>query len=279
MADHTSATVPTVGAESTELVVVDKVVAQWGTTWVLTLSRPEQRNPLDKDTVRVLRDLAVAAEAEGVRAVIITGAGKAFSAGGDLRGYLDLYRDTEAFLAFQHDFYRLCDVLEQSSYVSIAMVNGACVAGGLEVALACDFIIVADDAKIGDGHVRFGQLPGAGGSQRLCRAIGLQKAKEMLLTGRLYSGVEAAEMGLAQEHVPAEELRTRCLEIAAEVGSHSALGIRQMKALIALSQEHLKHDSMAKECDLVHVYATTSHDAYEGIEAFLDKRRPKYLGR
>lgn len=279
MLDDTAATDGVVGTQASDLVAVEVVHAGEATTWVLTLSRPDQRNPLDKNTAQELLRLAIEAEEKGVRAVIITGAGTAFSAGGDLAGYLSLYRDPDAFRAFQQVLYDLCDVLERAPFVSIAMINGACVAGGLEVSLACDFIIVSDDAKIGDGHLRYGQLPGAGGSQRLCRAIGLQKAKEVLLTGRLYSAVEVTEMGLANEHVPPDRLRARCLEIAAEVSAHSSLSVRRMKELIAVSQEKAKHDGMAEEREVVNVYATTSHDAYEGLQAFLGKRPTNFLGR
>ena len=120
-----------------------------------------------------------------VVAVVITGRGRSFSAGGDLDGYLRLYCRPDEFSAFLDDFFQMLNAIEASSRIYIAAINGVCVAGGLELLLACDLVIAAASARIGDGHLNFGQLPGAGGSQRLPRAIGLLRAKHLILTGNL----------------------------------------------------------------------------------------------
>jgi enoyl-CoA hydratase len=247
---------------------------------VLTMQRGEQRNPVDAATAKALRGLLGAADEDAaVRAVVLTGEGPAFSAGGDLGGYLSLYTDEPAFRAFLEDFAAVCELLERGRFASVAMVNGACVAGGLELALACDVVVAAATAKIGDGHLNFGQLPGAGGSQRLCRAIGFQKAKELLLTARLVSGSEAAVLGLVTLAVDEGELRERTLALVAEIVRHSPLAVERMKSLISLSQDTNRHDGLRAEIDLVARYATTSHDAVEGLHAFLDRRPPRWEGR
>lgn len=247
---------------------------------VFTFQRPEQRNPIDLATLRELDPLlAAAAGDERVRAIVVTGEGPAFSAGGDLRGYLTLYEDPSAFRDYLERFAAVCARLEEIDVLTIAMVNGACVAGGLEIALACDLMVASDTATIADGHLVFGQLPGAGGSQRLCRAIGLQKAKELLLTGRTIGAAEAASIGLVAEAVPAADLEGRVMEIAAASARHSRLGVQRMKELIVLSQDEERAAALQAEMDLVVDYATSSVDATEGLHAFLERRPPRWQGR
>jgi enoyl-CoA hydratase/carnithine racemase len=216
-------------ATTEELVLVDRVPIGTATAALLTLNRPGARNPIDKDTIRQLKTILTELIAEGeVAAVIITGAGEAFSAGGDLKGYVSLYQDAGAFRTFMSDFDEVCHLLETAPLLTIAMINGTCVAGGLELSLACDFITIADDARVGDGHLRFAQLPGAGGSQRLVRAIGVQRAKYWLYTARLFPAAEAVAAGLAVFSAPAQHLLDRTLELAAEVTRFTPLGWRTM---------------------------------------------------
>jgi enoyl-CoA hydratase len=261
---------------SDDLVLVDRTDG----LLLLTLNRPEQRNPVDHATVRRLHDLLTNADADSdITAVVLTGADPAFSAGGDLRGYLTLYRDEPQFRSFLRDFTAVNALLERGRFVSVAMVNGACVAGGLELLLSCDLSVAADDAKIGDGHARSGQLPGAGGSQRLWRAVGTVRAKDLLLTGRLVSGTEAAAMGLVTMAVPRPALRDRTLELARHVATNSPVVVAKMKELQAVAETHVLDAGIAIEHDVVVEHATTSHDAIEGLHAFLERRDPDWQGR
>lgn len=245
----------------------------------IRLNRPNERNPLDHDTIRaLLAHLDVLEQDATIRAVVITGQGRGFSAGGDLRKYLDLYTRPAQFHAFLEDFRQLCQRLERGPLVTCAMVNGACVAGGLELALACDFITMSTEAMIGDGHLGSGQLPGAGGSQRLGRAIGYQKAKEWMLSGRLYTAAEAEQVGLVALTSDPTTLEAATLALVAGAGQHSPLAYRSMKSLVNIARHEPLDQGLAREIELVHDYATTSVDATEGLRAFLDKRRPAYPG-
>ncbi len=255
------------------------VLESSGAVATLTLNRPEQLNPLDWSTVKALRDCyARLDEDPGVRVVIVTGAGRAFSAGGDLEGYLTLYRRPDEFQTFLDDLFALFDRMETSPKINIAAVNGFCVAGGLELMLACDLVVASEAARIGDGHLNFGQLPGAGSSQRLPRAIGALRAKQLIFTGEMIDAREAERIGLANTVVPAAELMTAANRLAAGLLSKSPLGLKGAKRLVNEGLKMGFQESLKFEMETVHRYATTSHDATEGLNAFREKRRPVFRG-
>ena len=242
----------------------------------LTLARPDKLNPLDWATIKELRAAVAEIEKSQVAAVIVTGEGRSFSAGGDLEGYIGLYRRPDEFAQFLDDFFELFEAMECSAKIYIAAVNGACVAGGLELLLACDVAIAADTARIGDGHLNFGQLPGAGGSQRLVRAIGLSRAKHLMLTGRLLLAAEAERIGLINEVVPAAELEARSLAFVSALLEKSRVGLRGAKHLANLAMTTTLEEGLKQEMAFVHRYATTEPDATEGLIAFKDKRKPAF---
>jgi len=245
----------------------------------LSLQRAEKLNPLDWSTVRELRDAVEAIEAMAdVFVVSITGSGRSFSAGGDLDGYLKLYRDPSQFGRFLEDFHAMLSVIERSRKIYVALINGVCVAGGLELLLACDIVIAADTARIGDGHLNFGQLPGAGGSQRLPRAIGLSRAKHLMLTGQLLGAAEAREIGLVNEVVPHAELEDALQRLIAAMAQKSRVGLTSAKHLANLTLTTGLDDGLRQEIDFVLNYATTEPDATEGLLAFKEKRKPVYQG-
>ena len=245
----------------------------------ITLNRPQQRNPLDAQTVRRLREAVGQLEQDSaVNIVVIRGAGGHFSAGGDLKGYVDLYRRPDDFRAFLEDFYQAFDMMEKSRKIYVAVVEGYCVAGGLELLLACDMVIAASSAKIGDAHVNFGQLPGAGGSQRLPRTIGPMRARYLMLTGEIIDATEAERIGLVSKLVPDAQLDTYLTTFLAHLSSLSPLGLCGMKHL---ANEGLRTDptsGLRMELEYVHRYATTSADATEGLMAFQEKRKPRFSG-
>lgn len=253
------------------------LVSQGEHATLLTLNRPDKLNPLDWATVRALLAAVDALQrSDSPATVVITGAGRAFSSGGDLRGYIDLYKDANQFGGFLEDFWRLLDRIESSDKVFIAAINGACVAGGLELMLACDLVLASQSARIGDGHLNFGQLPGAGGSQRLPRAIGMLRAKHLMFTGDLISASDACAIGLVGEVTPDDGLLPRARDIAASLASRSPAGVRSMKRLVNEGMQQPRAQALRFEIDMVIDYATRCPDATEGLLAFAEKRSPRY---
>ena len=252
---------------------------EWNGQWArLTLARADKLNPLDWATVRDLKAAVAEIEARAdIFAVVVTGRGRSFSAGGDLDGYINLYKNPDKFSAFLEDFFDMLNAIEASSKIYIAAINGVCVAGGLELLLACDLVIAAESAKIGDGHLNFGQLPGAGGSQRLPRAIGRLRAKKLMLTGDLVSAIEAWDMGLVTDVVPDAELDAAAAALVAKLGDKSRAGLRGAKHLANLTLTTDLATGLRQEIDFVHRYATTEPDATEGLIAFKEKRKPAFV--
>jgi enoyl-CoA hydratase len=252
------------------------VVERLGAAARITLARAEKLNPIDWATIRELRRAIAELEAGDCLAVIVTGSGRSFSAGGDLEGYIELYKSKPRFQRFLNDFFDMLDAIEKSGKIYIAAINGVCVAGGLELLLACDLVIAADTAKIGDGHLKFGQLPGAGGSQRLPHAIGLLRAKQLILSGKLLSAAEAERIGLVGEVVPAAELQDAALRIVQAMAEKSPVGLRGAKHLTNLTLTMPMPAGLKYEMAYVHRYATEEPDATEGLIAFKEKRKPAF---
>ncbi len=212
-------------------------------------------------------------------AVVITGHGRSFSAGGDLEGYLTLYRKPDQFSAFLDDFYKLLTAIEASEKIYVAAVNGVCVAGGIELLLACDLAIAADTARIVDGHLNFGQLPGAGSSQRLPRAVGLLRAKHLMLTGEMLCAADARQIGLVNEVVPAAELNAAVDRLLDKMRDKSRVGLSGAKQLANATLSMDLDAGLKHEIEFVHRYATTEPDAIEGLVAFNEKRKPAFAPR
>jgi len=243
----------------------------------LTLDRPRQRNPLDWDTVVALREAVRQIEDDpAIRVVLVSGNGHTFSAGGDLKGYVTLYSRPQDFRRFLEDFHDLLDRIERSAKVYVAVVEGYCVAGGLELLLACDLAVAAQSARIGDAHVNFGQLPGAGGSQRLPRAIGALRAKLLMLTGDIIPAAEAERIGLLSAVVPDAGLDGFVADLVQRLLAGSPAGLRGAKHLVNEGLRLDLADALRMELDYVHRYATTCADATEGLIAFQEKRKPRF---
>lgn len=248
---------------------------------LVTLNRPEALNPLDWDTARELgRAFDELAETDAVRAVAVTGAGSAFSAGGDMKKYQSLQRDKDAFPRFLDDIHAVFARVSRYPKPYIALVNGVAVAGGIELILYCDYALAAESARIGDAHLPFGQMGGGGVLTMLPRVVGPTRARELIFSGRLLTAAEALDWGLVSNVVPDGELIEAGKAVAAEVAKKSPLAVANAKQVLnaAFWQGTGVEAGMQLEREVTKRYCITSDDAREGLAAFAEKRRPQFKG-
>jgi putative hydratase len=242
-----------------------------------TLNRPKALNAIDES---VLSDLAallrrVAADEE-VKALVFQGAGDVFSVGLDLGLLEKAFGDAAYFREVLERFKRVLLDIEALPVPAIAAVNGLARAGGLELALACDMILVADEATVGDTHLAYGILPGGGATQRLPRAIGRQRARELILTGRWIDGTEAAEIGLALRSVPRAELADAVEEIASRFRTLSRACLGATKAAIVDGESLPLSSALDVEIDHFIRYLEEEPTSREGFRASLERRDPAW---
>lgn len=251
-------------------------------TAVVVLDRPEVLNAMDWQMLHALDAACDEVEADpSVRAVLVTGEGRAFSAGGDLSSYLQLQRDPVRFPQFVHDVHRVFGRLRLLPVPVIALVNGVTAAGGLELLLNCDFSLAATSARIGDAHLNFGQMGGGGVLTLLPRSVGRERAAELVFSGRFLSAAEAADWGLVNRVVPDDELLDTGLELAAGIGAKSPLAVANAKEVMhAVWSDNGGVDAgLRYERERNNYYCLTSADAPEGLAAFQQKRSPRFEGR
>ena len=249
---------------------------------IVRLHRPEKLNAIDWAMVRELDGVLDAVEGDpSVRCVLVTGSGRAFSAGGDLEGYLTLQQDPVAFPRFVEDLHTTFGRLRRIPVPAVALVNGVAVAGGLELLLNCDFAIAARSARIGDGHLNFGQMGGGGSLTLLPRAIGRERAAELIFTGRLLDADEAAAWGLVNRVVEDDALEPLGLELARDIATKSPLGLANAKEVLQTvwADNGPEADGLRYERERNDDYCLTSEDAREGLRAFAEKRPPRFTGR
>jgi enoyl-CoA hydratase/carnithine racemase len=247
----------------------------------LTLDRPDKLNAVDPAMVEALHErLADAAADEAVCAVALTGAGRAFCAGADIGASAE--DDPEAYrlrlAAFLERFGELTLAIERLPKPVIAAVNGTALAGGLELVLACDLAFAADDAKIGDGHARYGLLPGGGSSVRLPRRLAQAKARWLLFSGELVDAADPLVADLFTAVLPGAELLAEVERRVALLATRSALVTARMKELARRSGEMSVEAGLADERHVngLHFF---SADRGEGLAAFRERREPRFTGR
>ena len=240
--------------------------------WV-TLNRPKALNALND----ALIDQLVAAvqgfdHDEGIGAIVITGSEKAFAAGADIAAM----KDWSFVEVYKHDYItRNWDALRRVRKPLIAAVAGYALGGGCELAMTCDVIIAADSARFGQPEIKLGIIPGAGGTQRLPRAVGKAKAMDLVLTGRNLDAHEAERCGLVARVVPAERLHAEALEMATTIAAYSLPAVMAAKEAINRAYESPLADGVMFERRLFHALFATA-DQKEGMAAFLEKRPPRF---
>jgi enoyl-CoA hydratase len=244
---------------------------------LLTVNRPDSLNALNHE---VLSELECAfshlEEHDEVKAVVITGAGeKAFVAGADIKEMAEM--DPRQGHEFARKGQRVMLALQKMRKPVIAAINGYALGGGLELALACDFIYACERAKLGFPEVTLGIMPGFGGTQNLARLIGPAKAKEMIFTGRMVTAERAALWGLVNDVFQATELVPKALETAAAIAKTGTLGVSYAKDAIVNGLEMPKEDGFRYEASLFGVLFATK-DQTEGMTAFVEKRKADFVG-
>jgi enoyl-CoA hydratase/carnithine racemase len=243
----------------------------------IRLNRPNALNALSPELLEEFSAaVADVAGDEAVKALVVRGEGRAFCAGADLLFFDSTFNDLarlQPYIARLNECFLL---LEELPVPTIAVVHGFALAGGLEMVLACDLAIVAEDARLGDQHINFGLMPGGGSTQRLPRRLGMQRALDLLVTGRWLSGKEAADWGLALRAAPAAELDTALEELLAGIRGKSRPALGWIKAITQRGKDLPLRDGIALESSAFIQYFATSSHPREGIQAFKEKRQPEF---
>ncbi len=240
-----------------------------GPVGIITLNRPKQLNALNDPLMNELGAALKAFDADpDIGCIIVTGNEKAFAAGADIASMAHFtFADT-----FGNDFItRNWETLRVIRKPVIAAVSGFALGGGCELAMMCDFIIAADNAKFAQPEIKLGIIPGAGGTQRLPRAVGKSKAMDLVLTGRNMDATEAERAGLVSRVVPADKLMDEALSAALAIASYSRMAVMAAKEAVNRAFEGSLSDGMAFERRLFHALFATA-DQKEGMAAFMEKR-------
>ena len=242
---------------------------------LVTLDRPEALNALSFDLLDELAGALAVLDADPTcRAIVLTGSGRAFAAGADI---VELAPQTYTSLRDGHRF-NVWDRLAAVGLPMIAAVRGVALGGGCELAMTCDMIVAAEDARFGQPEIRLGVMPGAGGTQRLTRAIGKARAMEMILTGEPMDARLALSLGLVNRVVPAEATVDAALELAVRIGAMPPIAVRAAKAAVRGAHEGALTAGLAAERDTFFRLFDTEDQA-EGMAAFTEKRSPTWSGR
>jgi enoyl-CoA hydratase len=245
-----------------------------GQVGLVRLNRPQALNALNSTLVGELMDALLVFDADpGIGAMVITGNERAFAAGADIKEMAD----ASAIEMLLRDSIAQFDRIRQVKKPVIAAVSGWCLGGGNELALSCDMVVASETARFGQPEINIGVIPGAGGTQRLTRAVGKALAMEMVLNNRTLTAQEALQFGLVNRVVPVERYLEEALDLAAQVAGRAPLAVRLGKEAVNHALESFLSDGLADERRAFYLLFA-SQDQKEGMAAFVEKRPPDWKG-
>lgn len=246
---------------------------------VIQLDRPKALNALHSTLMQEVGELVSQYDRDPqIGCIVLTGSEKAFAAGADIgemkdKSFVEVYHS--GFPAIDRDGWR---IIAEARTPVIAAVAGFALGGGCELAMSCDFIIAAENAKFGQPEIKLGTIPGAGGTQRLTRAIGRARAMEMCLTGRMMDAQEAYQAGLVVRIVPVDQLQQSTLETAVQIANFSRPAVQMIKESVNLAEDMALAEGLAfEQRNFSATFAT--EDQKEGMSAFLEKRQAVFKHR
>ena len=246
-----------------------------GRVGLVSLNRPQALNALNRALLAELLEALLAFDADGgIGAMVITGSPRVFAAGADIKEMAE----ASSVDMLTNGFIELFDGLRRIKKPVIAAVSGFALGGGCELALSCDLIVASETAQFGQPEIGLGVIPGAGGTQRLARALGKPLAMEMVLNNRTLSAAEALKFGLVNRVVPVEQTVDAAVALAAEIAARAPLAVQLAKQAVNQAFEGPLSAGLADERRLFYLLFATD-DQKEGMRAFLEKRKPEWRGR
>jgi len=252
-----------------------------GAVGVIKLNRPDSLNALTTEVGREFQGAVGEARERGARAIIVTGAGRAFCAGGDLREMQRMAEREGKAEAFFDEPLRLLNecilLIRRAPVPFIAAVNGAASGGGCNLALACDLVVAGESARFNQAFIKIGLVPDCGGSFILPRLIGWKRASELMMTGEVVTAGRALEMGMINAVVPDDELLARALAMAEKLAQAPTVAIGRIKELLEASATNDYGGQLELE-RRVQIQSGLTKDFREGVAAFIEKRPPKFVG-
>ncbi|MDR5867686.1 enoyl-CoA hydratase/isomerase family protein [Halomonas koreensis] len=255
------------------------IVERHGPILEIRFNRPHRLNAVVEALYTELLQALAAAEADPeIRAVVLTGEGRAFCVGADMKEHGAAQRtlfQRRQYLRLGND---VCEAIQRSPLPVIAAVNGYALGAGAEMAVACDFLLMAEEARIGFPETSIGTSVGGGVSKLLPQLVGLARARRLLYTGRRIDGAEAARIGLAGDCLPVERLRDEALALAGELAGQAPVSLAMLKRLVNQGVHTDLESQLQQELDAVFTCSTTA-DWQEGVDAFAEKRAPVFRGQ